>query len=1063
MANRGTHLVALLVTLVGSVVVVAGDKAVDTKDPAIRDYLSGNGLLNRQLYDLAVVEYRGFLSDHPNHVKAPTARYGLGVSLFRTGKYEATVEQLAPLATRGKFLYAAEVATILGQCHSALGHHAAAAKAFATVVRKHSENELADDAAVGLIEALYLAGQYDEAINFTREFARRWPKSTLRERAEFFGALAEMAGSDYVAAARRFESLLAEHANGQFVDRASLLLAQCYHNDNALDRAARQYRRLLKRAGSQYIPDALLGLGTLLQQQGKAADAGEQLDRLLNEFSDDRLSSQARMQQGRAFFDQGRFDEAFDSFEQVSGKRSEEPDVAAYWMAKCRLRQEKFKEAARGLARAMNKYPSSRLLPEMAYDRAVALLRGDKFDAAVKAFEDFRSRFPEHSMAAEALHLLAATEHQRKRYDESIEHCRAYMGKYEGAALSGDPKGSVLSQVAFLLGENEFLVGRFDKAITAYESFLERYPRDGQVSKAKYRLGTALYRTKQFDGAERVLDELVESDAGGTEVFRSARLALGDIDFQRGEWENAEEHLTSYLSGGLDVRAADEALLKLGLCQQRRGQHGDALKTFDRLIDRFTDSPHRLQALFERGQVLIALDRPADANEAFERVLAEGGESRFASHALNHLGTIAMQAKDFLGAAKRFEQAMPSASDSSTGAAMMFQRAQAYMAARKFDEAEEGFSQFLADHAGHDSASRARAQLAIALARQDEHEAALKLIKRIERDDFAGLDDAARVAVQYEKSWCLRETGKLDEAADAYRDLLRNDGHNDLNAHALLELSGIEFNAERYEPAAELLRRLRDARRSDTENVSDELWERGCYRLAVCDFKTDRFSASAQTFEEFLREFPASELVASASFFCGEALFKTGEHRRAASHLDRVVEKFVSDAVYGPSLLRLGECQALMQHWTKSERAFATFLERFGDGEQWFQARFGVGWARENQRRYDVAIEAYTTVAERHQGPTAARAQFQIGECLFAKKQYEPAVRALLKVDVLYAYPEWSAAALYEAGRCFEHLSKPAEARAQFTRVTENYGKTKWGKMAAQRLAQVSASSIPGR
>ncbi len=29
-------------------------------DPALRDYLAGNGLLNRGLYDLAVVEYRRF-------------------------------------------------------------------------------------------------------------------------------------------------------------------------------------------------------------------------------------------------------------------------------------------------------------------------------------------------------------------------------------------------------------------------------------------------------------------------------------------------------------------------------------------------------------------------------------------------------------------------------------------------------------------------------------------------------------------------------------------------------------------------------------------------------------------------------------------------------------------------------------------------------------------------------------------------------------------------------------------------------------------------------------------
>ena len=73
-------------------------------------------------------------------------------------------------------------------------------------------------------------------------------------------------------------------------------------------------------------------------------------------------------------------------------------------------------------------------------------------------------------------------------------------------------------------------------------------------------------------------------------------------------------------------------------------------------------------------------------------------------------------------------------------------------------------------------------------------------------------------------------------------------------------------------------------------------------------------------------------------------------------------------------------------------------------------------------------------------------------------------MRELLKVDILYAYPEWSAAALYEAARCFEKLGKTAEAKQHFEQVEEKYKQTQWAKLAAQRLTELSASAtLPGR
>ena len=97
------------------------------------------------------------------------------------------------------------------------------------------------------------------------------------------------------------------------------------------------------------------------------------------------------------------------------------------------------------------------------------------------------------------------------------------------------------------------------------------------------------------------------------------------------------------------------------------------------------------------------------------------------------------------------------------------------------------------------------------------------------------------------------------------------------------------------------------------------------------------------------------------------------------------------------------------------------------------------------------------------QQQTAARAQFQIGECLFAQKQFEEAVRALLKVDILYAYPEWSAAALHEAGRCFVEMRDPAAARRHFQQVIDEHAETEWATLARRELDRLDRAAIPGR
>jgi TolA-binding protein len=424
---------------------------------------------------------------------------------------------------------------------------------------------------------------------------------------------------------------------------------------------------------------------------------------------------------------------------------------------------------------------------------------------------------------------------------------------------------------------------------------------------------------------------------------------------------------------------------------------------------------------------------------------------------------MALRRKDFRQAAERFERSLTRLQGKPAEADVLLQYAGALLSDQRFAESEAAFSRFVREFASHPKKLEAEARKALCLARLDRKPEALSAIEQLEHEPrFSSLERPLLDSIRYEKAWCLREL-KRSEAAEAYRALLGEGTESGLKAHALLELATLETDAGHRDDAGTYLQRLIDLMTSEGDALPAALREQALYRFAVHRYRKEEFPPAAGGFEEFLKRFPDSGFVASAELLCGEAWLKADRPDRAVEHLRRFVEGFPQDASWAVGLLRLGDAHVALQRWDQAEKAFQEYLDRFRDSEPWYQARFGIGWASENQNRYDDAIRSYREVVSRHQGPTAARALFQIGECLFAQQQYPQAAAELLKVDILYAYPEWSAAALYEAGRCFQKMAKPAEARTQFEAVVARFGDTRWASLAGEQLSQLAVDHPPSK
>lgn len=1019
----------------------------DSADPVLADFHLANGLLNRGLHDLAADAYRKFLEAHAQHEKAPVARYGLGVCLTRLGKPREAVEQFVALRGVRDFPFAAEAAVLHGQALLALERFDDAVAVLSDAVEKHPNHELSDDAAAAGVEAAVRAGAAKVARAAAARFHQRWPQSPHLPRVEFFQASAELAEGEHAAAAARFSRVVAAAPEGLLAPAAEFQAAQAAQRAGDAAAAERGFRAALERTDSPYRRDALYGLAMVLADAGQYKEAATLLDQYLTEASDAPAASAARLARAHAAFALEDWSRAAALFEQCAQADGADAAVAAYWAAKSVLRGGDAAAAAARFAAAQQRFPQSPLAAECAYDHGVALLRAAQLEAAATCFRTVVDTYPRHALWGDALAALASCEFKLGRTKSAIERCRAF--------LAGRPNHPQTPAVRSLLADSLYADGQFADAAPVYAE-VAQYAADPSAARAaRTRQALALFQCERFDEAAPLLRELAASSDAAPEQ-RNVSLALGEIDFRRGEWKAAEEHLATAISlaePGADVAGT---LLKLGLARQRQARHADALAALDRLLETSAPDGLRLQALFERGQALVALKRDADAQTAFEQLLSAAPDGEHRVHALNHLAAIAQRSGDLARAARLYAEVRASAGDSPLAAEALLQQGLVLHAAGRDAEAAEALMRFLESSPQDGRGTLARACAGVCLYRLGRHDEALSLLDRLDAAEFLRLDASLRDAAGFARGECLLATRRTTDAATLFRELAARDGP--FRAHAALRLAEQEMSGKRWAAAADVLRPLVAA----SDGLPPDVLSAVRYRLGVCAFEQGDTDQAVSALEALLAATPEGELAASASHYTGEAHLRSGRASRAAQHFERAAALYGRAPQGGAALLRLGECLITLQHWPRAEAVFSEYLERFGDSADAYQARFGVGWARENQSRHLEAIESYREVVERHQGPTAARAQFQIGECLFALKRHEDAVRELLKVDILFAYPEWSAAALYEAGRCFEALNKTVEAREQFRRVVENHGQTRWAQLAAERLA-ARAPQPPGR
>lgn len=991
-----------------------------------RSLRTANGLLQRGLHAEAATEYAQALRSLDDAASRDQARYGLAVARYNLGEDSEALRVLNDLETGSRFAFRADADVLRTHLYFRQKDYARAATAARDAIAHRDHAGWAGSASL-LIESLYRAGQHAEATRTYPDVAERLQESRdAARRAAYFAGLSQTAiakrAADHARAAEWFARAVPGRGRDDLSDLALLQRAASLRSSGNTNGAITTYERAIA-TGERTKPDAMLQLASIYRVEGRPGEAANLL-RSLAEEAPRYLPARVQYELGLALLD---IDEPSDAARALDrAARHDGGDLAdsiAYWRSKADLRLGRDEDAAERLGEAIDRFPRGPLLAEMRYDRAVALQRAEEFEAAFTQFGRFIEAHPDHPMAPDALFAQASIALDADELDTTAKLAGAFEAHHADHPLA--------SRVDFMRAEAAYRGSDFEAAARGFRGLLD-VEDERLAAQSRYRLGMSLHAIGRSADAEQHLAAVTDGRRTPAE-FVPALFALGKIAFDADRWPDARQRFADYVSAvGTDDDSADDAAMKIALAQLRLGDTADAVQTLDSLLSTWPRSEHAAHAMFELGQARVATGEDRAARQIFAQLLERHGETRFTPYALRHLAAIASRQGDAERAASLYAQAAELGGETLAGE-IAIDRARALINAGRPDEA----ARLLRRGDG-----AARAWRVIALSRAGQHGAAVQVA---EGHTPRGLESVDEAVYLFALATSLRLTGDASRATPLLEQLAR--GASPVAPNAALDLADLQIAEKQFAQATQVLEPL-----LERDGIAPDVMSIAAYKAAWARYQL----GDHRTVVRLLDDRDMADLEGPSSLLLGESLLALKRGREAAEQFAVALSKPSPEVDTEAALLRLGEAHAAAQDWRNSQAAYERHRREHARSPRWYMAEFGIGWALENSGRHRQAIDHYRAVADKHKGDTAARAQFQLGECLFALGEHEDAVRELLRVDILHASPTWSAAALYEAGRCFEAMGKVGEARAQYRAVRERFAESTWAAAAGERLSAIA-------
>ena len=1009
---------------------------------ATDDYNVALEFYKQERWDVAARSFREFLTRNAGDAHVPNARLYLGQALVNQRKFDE------------------------------------ARKVFRDYVAAHPDLADAALARFRVAESSYFLQDDESALKELDEYLAKHAEHELAVRARHYKGQTQLRLDDAAGAAATLSDLLKASPDKSIADEARYGLARARESLKEQSEAAELYRQLAADAQGRFAPDAQFRLAAMHFEAKDYARAEQEFAALSQRFPEHRLAPSAELNAGYACYSLSRHPDAIAHFRKAAADPEFAP-TAEMWIGLSQKQQQDYAAAAQTLQAAYERDPDQRLADRLLFHWADSALRAGDYEQAQTLFGRLVERFPSNERADDSLHLATEAALRGGNLDAAERLHQQFERSYPGSGLrwlqlivAGRIHLARGDALAAANAANPAAAEQFRLAVAQFAKVANDSELAATRLQARLQLGRTYDRLGDYEQVVTALSPLVDE-------FRSG---MGPADLADGLLLQSESLLRlERFADAVDVARVYLAIpqpsdpiaawSRIALAETHQNQIDEATAALDQVAQLDRTSLTLARVAYECAEAAYA-NRNWDAAASLFRTTVEIDEATgYHAAALSGLGYSQHEAGDHAAAAGTFATLVtahpedkPLASNAAHMQGLSLQlsgdlaaAADAYAAGRAQFTLAGNESPTAAERTAGYNAYRCAKGAARAwrdLAKVQESDAAYQLayeeLKRQPVDQQGELDKLIN-------EWALLsyEAERFERSDELFTLLLSERPGSSLADDARLYLGESAFFANRPDEAQELF----EAVLAD-EQADPFVRQRAHLLLLDIAAQQKRWPDLLQWATTFNEQFPESDQRPYARYRLGEAAIETGELDRAIAELTSLTQQPedspVAAAEWYPSVwVLLAEAHFRKKEYAQVEATVAGFRNRLPQSPYLYHADEVLGRSYKNQAQMAKAREAFTRVIDSATGrrtETAAKAQFHIAETYLIEKNLEVALAEYYKVYVSYAFPEWQAPALFQAGQCDENLERWDGATKTYEALIAEFPDSEFAEKAKARL-----------
>lgn len=931
----------------------------------------------------------------------------------------------------------------------AQGNWAEATREFRELIANHPDSGKARESHFFLGEALVQQGKHQEALRAFTLYLERTGRHRHDKQASFrLGESSYLLGrTDQAIAA--LTSFVDEYPDDKLLAFALPYLGDCYLRSGEPQRAQETYQRALSEFPNEaYADQCRFGTGRALQALGQSEEA-IRFYRFLTLRQDSSLADLAHFQIGTLCFQAGDYAEAAEEFEHFEGRESEGQVVAEglFWLGKSRLQLDEPDKALLSFSNALLNSSDAELLPAIRFEKAMVLLDLKRGEEAEVILRQIWKESPESKWADDSLQIAISEAHHSGQFEQVLELAEEFESSFATSPLGWN--------VVETKGRTLYSLQQYTEAVEEFRKLLQHDPVQAEGSAQpstnwNYLLGLCFIGDGKFAEAITALEQ-ADVDSTASTWNAGVKMALAVAYYEKGDYPNAIRLQRNYLATNPDGQDACRCRADLAMSYAKMEQFEESATAFAELSEFNPDYPsldqinHTLAELaYDHGEFAVSeklfallteqaasdeliaagcsgtawsrteMGRPEEATELFQRVINEFGATRFAAESALMCGKIFENRREFDAALAMYE--------------IVWDR---YPSTPQAPQALFSIAHLRQELGGAED-------LLAAKARYQE------LLFRFPNSDMAD-------STLYQLAWVNLDLGNEDNAHRAFEKIAEEYPTSRYWGHACYRLAQQAMQGEELDEAARRLSQIIDNEHG--ANVHDyALYMQGQISAGQGDWTACRAAMS-----RIVGGYQQSPLLPSAKFWLAESAYRLGAFEEAAG----IYEQLASEAREQPHdwsgivTLRQAQLKGLNEQWDDVLEIASSLQESVPDFHLMHEIDYLIGRVYASRGQFTKAREKYETVVRSASGgqtETAAMAQWMIGESYFHQKRYREAVRAYHRVETLFAYPQWQAAALLQSGKCHEQLGQWQDAISVYALILRKYSDTQYASPASDRM-----------